>query len=1230
MFIPSTLRQKELVSLLDSRILLLDGAMGTMVQGYGLTESDFRGDRFINSDINLKGNNDVLALTQPQIIREIHWKYLQAGSDIIETDTFNANSISQKDYKLENICYEINLKAARIAREAADEFSKANPGRLKFVAGSIGPTNQTASMSQDVNNPSFRAYSFDDFVIAYIDQINGLIDGDVDIILIETVFDTLNCKAAIFAAAECFRIKNVQLPVMISGTIIDKSGRTLSGQTLEAFRISTSHCPNLLSTGLNCAMGSLQMKEYIEELSSTTDCYTSLYPNAGLPDPFGKYGEDPGFMAQVLVEYASEGLINIAGGCCGTTPDHIAAMAKAIEGMSPRKRPIKEKYLCLSGLEPLVLRPETNFVNIGERTNVAGSRKFARLIAEGSYEKAIQIARQQVESGSQIIDVSMDEAMLDSPKTMTTFLNYIASDPAIIKVPVMIDSSDWNVLEAGLKCLQGKGIVNSISLKEGVESFKEKARKIHQYGAAMVVMAFDEHGQAVDIERKIEVLSRSYKILTDELNIPAEDIILDANILTVATGMEEHNNYAVNFIEAVKWIKQNLPGASTSGGISNLSYSFRGNDAIREIMHTVFLYHAINAGLDMGIVNPGQIGIYEEIPEDTRIIVEDVIFNRHQEATERLVELATKLKDIHKINGKTESWRDFTIEGRLKHALINGIVDHIEDDIYEALDSYNNPLDIIEKPLMGAMDHVGELFGSGQMFLPQVVKAARVMKKAVEFLQPLIKERNVAQGTNQVQGKILLATVKGDVHDIGKNIVGVILACNNYDVIDLGVMVSAEKIVEEAINQKVDVIGLSGLITPSLEEMINVAKEMERRKMSIPLIISGATTSRLHTAVRIDTQYSGPVVYVNDASKSIPIVNNLLNPVTKNDFIRGIKDEYSSIRNHHEQMIAVKELLPIITARSNKLKLDWNSINIIPPKKRGITVFRNYPLTEISEFIDWSEFFNAWEVKGHYPELLDNAKTGDSAQKLFTDANTLLDKIIAEDLIVANAVIGLYPANSVGDDVEVYDNENQKNVLGTYHFLRQQSIHDGKPNLCLADYIAPKESGRTDYIGSFAVTTGIGSEKLAERYKESGDDYYFLLVKLLADRLAEAFTELLHSRVRNEFWGYEPDTTPIEDCLKNRYSGIRPAPGYPTCPDHTEKRAIFDLLSVEENTGITLLDSFMMIPASSVCGLFFVREEAVYFPVGKIGKDQAEDYAVRKTLSYNEIKKWLAQNLIEN
>lgn len=1219
--------------LLTERILVIDGAMGTMIQRYKLTEKDFRGERFKDYPHDLKGNNDLLSITKPEIIKEIHREYFSAGADIIETNTFNANRISQADYKMQDLAYELNFESAKIAKEVAVEFNKKFSDKPHFVAGALGPTNKTLSLSPNVNDPGYRAVTFDEVAETYYTAAQGLIDGGADIILIETIFDTLNAKAAIYGIEKLLNERSLDIPVMISGTIVDQSGRTLSGQTVEAFLISVSHTKNLVSVGLNCALGAKQMRPFVEDLSNVSDKFLSVYPNAGLPNEMGGYDETPQTMATVLKDFLESGFVNIVGGCCGTTPDHIRKIAEIVKNHKPRIPNTQEQYLRLSGLEPLVLRPDSNFMNIGERTNVTGSKKFARLIRENNFDEALSVARDQVEGGAQVLDINMDEGLLDSEVVITKFINLLEAEPDIAKLPIMIDSSKWSVIEAGLKCLQGKGIVNSISLKEGEEVFKEHARKVLSYGAAVIVMAFDEQGQADTLERRIEICSRAYKILTSEIGFQPQDIIFDPNILAIATGIEEHNNYAVDYLEATRWIKQNLPYAKVSGGVSNLSFSFRGNDPVREAMHSAFLFHAIKAGMDMGIVNAGQLEVYEEIPKNLLEKVEDVILNRRPDATERLIDFAEKVKKKDKnLTGaeeKKDDWRKNSVEERLKHALVKGIVDYIDVDVEEARKNFSQPIEVIEGPLMAGMNVVGDLFGAGKMFLPQVVKSARVMKKAVAILIPYIEAEKEKNKSSRKQGKVLMATVKGDVHDIGKNIVGVVMGCNNYNVIDLGVMVHTEKILQTAIDEKVDVIGLSGLITPSLDEMVHVAKEMERRGMKLPLLIGGATTSRVHTAVKIDQNYSGAVIHVLDASRSVPVVSNLLNDneAERNNYIQSIKKEYAQIRDDYSKRKSEKNYISISVARENKLKINWRNSNIKKPNKPGITILNNFDLQILRDHIDWTPFFMTWELKGKYPSIFEDKSVGSEAKKLFNDANILLDKIISEKLLTANGVVGLFPANSVGcDDIEIYSDETRGGVKRVLHTLRQQiQKSQTEPNLALADFIAPKESGVDDYIGMFAVTAGIGIEKLVDKFEKDNDDYNSIMTKALADRLAEAFAEYLHIVVRKEYWGYAPDESlSNEDLIKEKYIGIRPAPGYPAQPDHTEKPILFSLLEAEKNAGIKLTESMAMYPAASVSGLYFSHPESRYFNVGKIEKDQVLDYHRRKGMSVDEIEKWLS------
>ncbi len=1377
--------------LLEERILVLDGAMGTMIQSHNLTEKDFRGERFKDYKHDLKGNNDLLSITQPEIIKGIHRAYFEAGADIVETNTFNANSISQADYQMQDLAYELNFKSAKIAKEVADEFNSKDKSKPRFVAGALGPTNKTLSLSPNVNDPGYRAVTFDEIAEAYYNAARGLIDGGADILLIETIFDTLNAKAAIFSIEKLLNERSLDIPVMISGTIVDNSGRTLSGQTVEAFFISVSHSKHLVSVGLNCALGPKQMRPFVEDLSNVSDKFLSVYPNAGLPNEMGGYDETPQSMADVLEDFLKSGFVNIVGGCCGTTPEHIKRISDIVKNYKPRILKAKEPYLKLSGLEPVTLRPDSNFMNIGERTNITGSKKFERLIKENKYDEALSVARSQVEGGAQALDINMDEGMLDSEQAMIKYLNLIGSEPDIAKLPIMIDSSKWSVIEAGLKCLQGKGIVNSISLKEGEEVFKEQAQKVLNYGAAVIVMAFDENGQADTFKRRIEVCKRAYDILTKEIGFPPQDIIFDPNILAIATGIEEHSNYAIDFIEATRWIKQNLPLAKVSGGVSNLSFSFRGNDAVREAMHSSFLFHAIKAGMDMGIVNAGQLEVYEEIPKDLLEKVEDVIFNRRLDATERLVEFADTIKKKDKAEEKEDEWRSLEVDERLKHALVKGIVDFIDIDVEEARQKYSQPLEVIEGPLMAGMNVVGDLFGAGKMFLPQVVKSARVMKKAVGILEPYMTEAQTAhppapskgekslipdpspkekgddkfdwmtadpavyellkefvkknranpteaeeelwkllknrqlenykfrrqhiigkyiadfvcipnrlvieldgaihqlpenQESDQIRtewlesigfrvirftneqifsdsnkiltdilsalkalsfgeglgeaplrgglggASILLATVKGDVHDIGKNIVGVVLGCNNYNIIDLGVMVHSEKIIQTAIDKKVDIIGLSGLITPSLDEMIHVASEMERRGLKIPLLIGGATSSRIHTAVKIDPNYSGPVVHVLDASRSVPVVSGLLNEnkEEREKFVQDTKKEYLDLREDYLKRKTAKNLISLEKARENKLKIDWEKSLIKKPNKIGITVLNNFDLNILRKYIDWTPFFMMWELKGKYPDIFENDKNGTEAKKIFDDANKLLDKVIAEKSLTANGVIGLFPANSVGiDDIEIYTDEARNGVRRTLHSLRQQNQKSSdQPNIALADFIAPKDSGVKDYIGMFAVTAGIGIEKLIEKFEKDLDDYSKIMIKALADRLAEAFAEHLHELVRKEYWGYsENENYSNEELIKESYTGIRPAPGYPSQPDHTEKPIVFSLLDAEKNAGIKLTESMAMYPAASVCGLYFAHPQAKYFNVGKIEKDQVLDYHTRKGMNLVEVEKWLSSML---
>jgi len=1201
--------------------------MGTMIQTYKLDEAGFRGERFADHSHDLQGCNDLLCITRPEIIEAIHRQYLEAGADILETNTFNSTSISMADYKLESVVYELNLAGARAARRAVEVVGGKEPGRACFVAGAMGPTNRTASLSPNVNNPAFRAVTYDHLVEAYTEQVRGLMDGGVDLLLLETVFDTLNAKAALFAVDQYFEAHGRRVPIMVSVTITDRSGRTLSGQTVEGFWNSISHMP-LLSVGINCALGAKEMRPYIEELSRIAPVSISCYPNAGLPNAFGGFDETPEIMSSDLREFAANGWLNIVGGCCGTTPAHIKAIAAAVGAFPPRVPPRVEPYTRLSGLEAVTLRPESNFVNIGERTNVTGSPAFAKLILSGDYEGALAIARQQVDGGAQIVDVNMDEGLLDSHLAMVTFLNLIASEPDIARVPIMVDSSKWSVIEAGLKCLQGKGIVNSVSLKGGEEEFKNQARLVKRYGAALVVMAFDEVGQADTLERKVEICSRAYRILTEEVGIPPQDIIFDPNILTVGTGIEEHNNYAVNFIEATRRIKATLPLCKVSGGVSNISFSFRGNNVVREAMHSAFLYYAIRAGMDMGIVNAGQLAVYEEIPKDLLELVEDVLLNRRPDATERMVSFAETVKQKGKAAVQDEAWRQGTVEERLSHALVRGIVEHIEADVEEARQKEGRPLAVIEGPLMAGMNIVGDLFGSGKMFLPQVVKSARVMKKAVAYLLPFMEEEKLASGDHRPQGKILMATVKGDVHDIGKNIVGVVLGCNNYEVIDLGVMVPCDKILKTARDAKVDIIGLSGLITPSLDEMVHVAREMTREGMQVPLLIGGATTSKAHTAVRIAPAYEQPVVHVLDASRAVGVVGNLINPELKPAFAEKTRLAQEHARLAHQGK-KEKPLLSLAEARKRKLPADWAGTDLPRPAFTGVRVLDAFPLDRLLACIDWSPFFHTWELRGHYPQILDDPTLGGKARELFEDAQRLLREIVERRLLTARGVYGFFPANTIGDDdIEVYADESRARVLGTFHTLRQQGEKpEGQPNLALADFIAPKSSGLPEHLGAFAVTTGVGIEALCERFERDHDDYNSIMAKALADRLAEAFAEALHKQARED-WGYGVgEQISTEDLIREKYRGIRPAPGYPACPDHTEKRLLFDLIQVEKHAGIQLTETYAMYPASSVSGLYFAHPRAKYFAVGKLGRDQVEDYARRKGMELTAVERWLGPNL---
>ncbi len=1213
---------------LERRILVLDSAMGTMIQSYQLDEADFRGERFKDHPCDLKGNNDLLVLTRPDIIREIHLKNFEAGADIVETNTFSSTTIAQADYQMEHLAYELNLEAARLARQAADEVTARTPDKPRYVAGALGPTNRTASLSPDVNDPGFRNVSFDQLKEAYYQAAEGLMDGGADLILIETIFDTLNAKAAIFALEELFEARGTRLPVMISGTITDASGRTLSGQTTEAFWNSVRHAQPL-SVGLNCALGAEQMRPFVQEISRVADTFVCIYPNAGLPNEMGEYDQSPEYMASLVKEFAESGFVNIVGGCCGTTPEHIAAIAQAVEGLEPRQVPELPREMRLSGMEAFNIGADTMFVNVGERTNVTGSARFKRLIKEGDFDTALEVARDQVENGAQVIDINMDEGMLDSMQAMVTFLNLVAAEPDIARVPIMIDSSKWEIIEAGLKCIQGKGIVNSISMKEGEAAFIEHAKLVKRYGAAAVVMAFDEDGQADTYERRIQICERAYKILTEEVGFAPEDIIFDPNIFAVATGLEEHNNYGVDFIEATRWIKRNLPYAKVSGGLSNLSFSFRGNEPVRSAMHAAFLYHAIKVGMDMAIVNAGQIEVYEEIDPELRDAVEDVILNRRDDATERLLDLAERYKGQGGKADKKEdlAWREWPVAKRLEHALVKGIADYVEEDTEEARQLFPRPIEVIEGPLMDGMNVVGDLFGSGKMFLPQVVKSARVMKKAVAYLLPFI-EASKEEGA-RTKGRVVMATVKGDVHDIGKNIVGVVLQCNNYEVIDLGVMVPAEKILQTARDEDCDIIGLSGLITPSLDEMANVAKEMQRQGFKLPLLIGGATTSRVHTAVKIAPHYDGDVIYVKDASRAVGVVSNLLSDTLYEDYARGIREEYEKVRNQHAARQKKAKWISLEAARANRSPIEWEGYTPPKPRQLGVQVFEDYPLEELVERIDWTPFFHAWELPGSYPKIFNDPERGEQARKVFNEAQAMLKQIVEEKWLTARGVFGLFPANAVGDDTVLYTDESRTEVLTTLHHLRQQSEKPaGRPNRSLADFVAPRETGLEDYMGAFAVTAGIGIEERLRAFEADHDDYHAIMLKALADRLAEAFAERLHERVRKEFWGYAADETLDNDAIiREEYRGIRPAPGYPACPDHTEKALLWELLDVEKKAGITLSPGFAMVPTAAVSGWYFSHPDARYFGLGAIYRDQVEEYAERKGMSVREVERWLAPNL---
>nr|WP_270888338.1 methionine synthase [Pedococcus sp. 5OH_020] len=1234
----------------------MDGAMGTMIQREGLSEADYRGERFADWPSDLKGNNDLLSLTQPEVIAGIHAAYLEAGADLIETNTFNAQRISLADYGMQDLAYEINLASARLARQACDAMTARTPGQPRWVLGALGPTNRTASISPDVNDPGVRNITYDELVEAYLEQARGLVDGGADVLIVETIFDTLNAKAAIFALETLFEEHRRRWPVIISGTITDASGRTLSGQVTEAFWNSVRHA-RPIAVGLNCALGAAEMRPYAAELARVADTFVSCYPNAGLPNAFGEYDETPEAMSAVVGEFARSGLVNLLGGCCGTTPDHIAAIAKAAGEESPRVPVTVEPALRLSGLEPLTVTPESLFVNVGERTNITGSARFRKLIQAEDYPAALNVARQQVEAGAQVIDINMDEGMIDGVAAMDRFVKLVASEPDISRVPLMIDSSKWEVIQAGLKCVQGKPIVNSISMKEGVGPFVEHARLCRKYGAAIVVMAFDEEGQADSLQRRKEICRRAYDILTQEVAYPAEDIIFDPNIFAVATGIEEHATYGTDFIQATRWIKENLPGALVSGGVSNVSFSFRGNNPVREAIHAVFLFHAIQAGMDMGIVNAGALVVYDQVDAELRERIEDVVLNRRPDSTERLLEIADSFNTGDtKQEAIAEEWRSLPVGERITYALVKGIDEHAEADTEELRQEISGrggrPIEVIEGPLMDGMNVVGDLFGSGKMFLPQVVKSARVMKKAVAYLIPFIEaektEAEVAE--NKAKGKIVMATVKGDVHDIGKNIVGVVLQCNNYDVVDLGVMVPAQKILDAAREEKADVIGLSGLITPSLDEMVSFAGEMERQGFELPLLIGGATTSRAHTAVKVDKQYHGPVVWVKDASRSVPVVSQLLSDELRPKLLADVTADFDALRARHAAKATERPLVTLEQARAKATPIDWNRYRPPVPHlvaaqekellrrqsgapSRSVTqfvrTFHGYPLSELRDYIDWGPFFLAWEMKGRFPDILHNPATGEAATRLYEDAQRMLDQLIEERWLTANGVIGLFPANSVGDDIEVYTDETRQQVATTLHSLRQQGQHrEGVPNRAMSDYVAPRETGLADHVGAFAVTTGLGSGERIAAFKAANDDYSAILLESLADRLAEAFAERMHERVRHDFWGYAPDEhLKNTELIAERYVGIRPAPGYPACPDHTEKKLLWDLLDVERNTGIELTESMAMWPGAAVSGWYFSHPESQYFVVGRLGRDQVEDYARRKGWTLAEAERWLGPNL---
>ncbi|MCW4442461.1 methionine synthase [Vibrio splendidus] len=1222
----SNVRQK-IDALLKQRILLIDGGMGTMIQDYKLEEQDYRGERFADWHSDLKGNNDLLVLTQPKLIKDIHMEYLEAGADILETNTFNSTTIAMADYDMESLSEEINFTAAKLAREAADEWTAKTPDKPRFVAGVLGPTNRTCSISPDVNDPGYRNVSFDELVEAYSESTRALIKGGSDLILIETIFDTLNAKACSFAVESVFEEVGITLPVMISGTITDASGRTLSGQTTEAFYNALRHVKPI-SFGLNCALGPDELREYVGEMSRISECNVSAHPNAGLPNAFGEYDLSPEDMAEHVKEWAESGFLNLIGGCCGTTPEHIRHMAEAVEGVTPRQLPDLPVSCRLSGLEPLTIAKESLFVNVGERTNVTGSARFKRLIKEELYDEALSVAREQVENGAQIIDINMDEGMLDAEACMVKFLNLCASEPEISKVPVMVDSSKWEVIEAGLKCIQGKGIVNSISLKEGKEKFVEQAKLVRRYGAAVIVMAFDELGQADTRERKVEICTNAYNILVDEVGFPPEDIIFDPNIFAVATGIDEHNNYAVDFIEAVGDIKRDLPHAMISGGVSNVSFSFRGNNYVREAIHAVFLYHCFKNGMDMGIVNAGQLEIYDNVPEDLREAVEDVVLNRRDDSTERLLDIATEYLEraVGKVEDKSAlEWRTWPVEKRLEHSLVKGITDFIVEDTEEARVNASRPIEVIEGPLMDGMNVVGDLFGEGKMFLPQVVKSARVMKQAVAHLEPFI---NATKDVGATNGKILLATVKGDVHDIGKNIVGVVLQCNNYEIIDLGVMVSCEKILKVAKEENVDIIGLSGLITPSLDEMVHVAKEMERQGFKLPLLIGGATTSKAHTAVKIEQNYSEPVVYVNNASRAVGVCTSLLSNELKPAFVEKLDIDYDRVRDQHNRKKPRTKPVSLERARANKVAIDWNAYTPPAPAKPGVHIFKDFDVATLRQYIDWTPFFMTWSLVGKYPAIFDHEEVGEEAKRLFKDANDLLDRVEREKLLEARGMCAMFPANSVGDDIEVYTDESRTEVLKVLHNLRQQTEKPKGFNYCLSDYIAPKDSGKADWIGGFAVTGGIGERELADDYKAKGDDYNAIMIQAVADRLAEAFAEYLHKEVRKDIWGYSPDENlSNDDLIREKYQGIRPAPGYPACPEHTEKGTLWELMDVEKAIDMSLTTSYAMWPGASVSGMYFSHPDARYFAIAQIQQDQVDSYADRKGWDMLEAEKWLGPNI---